>query len=305
MRNAFFDALCEIAVHDEQVILLYADTGALVLDEFRKEHADRCINMGISEQNMIGIASGLAMNKKIVYIYAIVPFVMMRSFEQIRIDVCYQNLPVKVVGIGAGVDYSTLGPTHHALEDIALMRSLPGMTILSPSDDVMAAACAKMTYEIPGPVYIRLDRTGEPLVYKNGAAFSDGLSLLSHGRDLCLIGTGRMVHMAQQVAGELTKHSIDAGVIDLYRIKPLNKEGLLKAIGDSRYVATLEEHNVIGGIGSAVAELLAESGKTCGFKRLGLPDKFCQHYGTREYLLSQSNLSMSQVTDTLSKWIIE
>lgn len=305
MRNAFLNALYEILKQDKRVVLLTSDTGALVLDEFKREHADRYINIGIAEQNMAGIASGLAMSNKIVYIYAIVPFAIMRCFEQIRIDVCYQNLPVKVVGVGAGVDYSTLGPTHHALEDIALMRSLPGMTILSPSDDTMASTFARVSYELQGPVYIRLDRTGVPLVHADGTNFSDGMSMLSIGRDLCLIATGRMVLIAQQAAKELSKHSIDAGVVDLYRIKPLNKELLLQAIGRSRYIATLEEHSIIGGIGSTVSELLAEGEQAFQFKRLGLSDKFCQQYGAREYLLAQNNLDVREVTGTLSKWIMK
>jgi transketolase len=228
----------------------------------------------------------------------------MRCFEQIRVDVSWNNLPVKIIGIGAGMSYFSLGPTHHAIEDIALMRSLPGITVLSPADNTAASAFARLSYELNEPSYIRLDRVGEPLVYtKNEDDFSDGLSVLKTGRDLWLIATGGMVSTAQQVAQELSNHSIDAGVIDLYRIKPLNTELLLKAIGNTRYIATLEENSIIAGIGSIVAEVLAESGRTFLFKRLGLPDRFCGQYGPREHLLALYDLDANGVTGTILKWM--
>lgn len=305
MRDAFFSSFYEIAARDKQVILLAADNGAIVLDKFRRNIPEQFINVGVAEQNMIGVAAGLAMRGKIVYAYTIIPFAVMRCFEQIRVDMCWNNLPVKVVGVGAGITYFTLGPTHHATEDIALMRSLPRMTVLNSSDNTMASAFAQLSYKLQEPVYIRLDRVGEPLVYANHEDnFSDGLSVLETGRDLWLIATGRMVLTAQQVAQELSNRSIDVGVIDLYRIKPLNIELLLKVIGGTRYIATLEENSVIAGIGSAVSEILAESGQAFQFKRLGLPDKFCGQYGPREYLLALNKLDVKGVTDTLLKWML-
>lgn len=277
-----------------------------MLDKIRVNLKPQYINVGLAEESMIGIAAGLATSGKVVYVYGITPFTTMRCLEQIRVDVCWPNLPVKIVGIGAGITYFTLGPSHHGTEDIALMRALPEMTILNPSDSTMASAFAQLSYKLQEPVYIRLDRTGEPLIYTNHEEnFSDGLTILRTGHDLCIIATGRMVLTAQQVAEELSKHSIGVGVIDLYRIKPLNTELLLKAISRIRYVATLEEHSVTGGIGSIVAEVLAESGQTSHFMRLGLPNEFCQQYGTRDYLLGLNNLSIEEVTNTLSKWILK
>jgi len=304
MRKAFFNSLYEIVREDKRVILLTSDTGALVLDRLRKDFSNRCINVGIAEQNMIGVAAGLAMSGKIVYVYAIIPFITMRCFEQIRVDLSCQNLPVKLIGIGAGLDYSTLGPTHHGLEDIALMRSLPEMTILNPSDNTLAQASAEMAYQIPGPVYIRLDRTSEQLICSDiRNNFLDGLSVLKTGKDLCIIATGKMVFTAQKVADEFSKHSIDVGVVDLYRIKPLNTELLLNIINQTGYVATLEEHSIIGGIGSAISEILAEARKTCRLKRLGLPDRMCRQYGSREYLHTLINFDVKGIVDTLRKWM--
>lgn len=304
MRDAFFNSLYDVAKQDKQVVLINSDTGALVLDDFRRDHGDRCLNAGIAEENMIGIAAGLAMSGKTVYTYAIIPFVTMRCYEQIRIDVCCQNLSVKMVGVGAGMDYSILGPTHHGTEDIALMRALPEMTILSPSDNTMASAFARLSHDCPGPVYVRLDRTGTPLLYNNpNQDFSEGVNVLRPDGDICLIATGRMVSRALDVAEDMSKQSIDVGVVDLYQIKPLNADLILEAIGDSKYVATLEEHFITGGIGSAIAELLAETGLKCQFKRLGMPDSFVREYGSREYLHTRTCIDTESVARTLSEWV--
>ena len=250
---------------------------------------------------MIGVAAGLAMSGKIVYVYGIIPFVTMRCYEQIRVSVCCQNLPVKMVGVGAGVDYSTLGPTHHALEDIAIMRLLPGMTILSPCDDVSAAALARVSFDVPGPAYVRLDRSGQPLAYtkKNNFDFTRGLNVLRDGKDIFLVSTGKMVNTALKVAEELAGLSIDAGVIDLYRVKPINVEMLINSIGQAHCVATIEEHTIVGGIGSAIAEILAEQPRQ--LLRFGLPDSFCRQYGSREYLHRLNRLDVDSIVDTIQR----
>lgn len=304
MRDAFSNSLYEIAKKDKRVILLTADTGAVCHDEFRKHLETQYINVGIAEQNLVGIAAGLSMSGKIVYIYAIIPFVTMRCYEQIRVDLCCMNLPVTVVGIGAGYDYNTLGPTHHGTEDIALMRVLPGMSIFSPSDSVMASAFAKVCYETPGPKYVRLDRTGFPLVYdRKKKDFKTGLEVLKNGNNIYIIATGRMVYTALKVAQRLSKMSIDAGVIDLYRIKPINTEILLNTITKVDYLVTLEEHFVTGGIGSAIVEILADKDKNYHIMRLGISDKFCRDYGTREYLQKLNKLDSDIIVESISRWV--
>lgn len=304
MRDVFFDSLFEIAKKDPNVILITSDTGAICHDEIRESLPKQYINIGIAEQNLIGVAAGLALTGKIVYIYAIVPFVTMRCYEQIRVDLCCMNLPVTCVGVGAGFDYSTLGPTHHGTEDIALMRVVPGMTIFSPSDSIMADLIAKETYKLPGPKYVRLDRTGYPLIYndKNNVDCSKGLSILRSGEDLCLISTGRMVYQSLQVAECLSKnHSVTATVVDLFRIKPLNEQLLLEIIEKTKFVATLEEHFISGGIGSAVGEVIIDSGKNLPLKRFGIPDQFCRRYGSREYLQRLHKLDVDSIAEALVK----
>jgi transketolase len=305
MRDSFFDSLYAIAKRDSKVMLVISDTGAICHDEFKRRLNNQYINVGIAEQNMVGVAAGLAMSGKIVYIYAIVPFVTARCYEQIRVDLCCMNLPVTVVGIGAGFDYSTLGPTHHGTEDIGLMRLLPEMTIYNPSDSLMAGLLAKISYKQPGPKYIRLDRTGFPLVYKNerDIDISNGFSMLKQGKELYIIATGRMVYNALQVARKLSTQSIHAGVIDLFRIKPLNVEKIWPIIKEVGHVVTLEEHFVTGGIGSTISGILITKKNIPVFKSIGIPNQFCRKYGTRECLQYINKIDVDSVTESIKEWI--
>lgn len=306
MRLPFFSVLYKIMQRDKNVVLLTGDLGATTMDNIRTGFPDRCLNMGIAEGNMMGVAAGLAMSGKIVFLFTMIPFVTMRCYEQLRIDVCLHDLSVKAIGVGPGVDYSTLGPTHHGLEDIALIRSLPSMQILSPCDDTQATAFCQTAYSSPGPFYIRLDRNGQPLVYSTGQQdFSQGLKMLKEGKDVLIIATGKMVLTALSVTKSLSKHSISAGVIDIFQIKPLNKELLLKTIGNSHCVVTLEEHSVIGGLGSAVAEVIAENPSPVKFNKLGLPDDFCRRYGTRHFLQSDIGLDVEGISKTLAEMLIK
>lgn len=302
MRDVFFDKLYEIAKKDRQVILLSDDFGAPSLDKFKKDFSSQYINIGIAEQNMVSTAAGLALGGKIVYMYAIAPFVTLRCYEQIKIDLCCMNLHVTALGVGAGFSYDTSGPTHHATEDIAIMRALPGMTILNPSDNVMAAACAEISYKNPGPKYIRFDREKLVTIYDKNTDFSDGVATLKTGKDLCIISTGMMVHKAFNVAHELSKHSINAGVVDLYRVKPINAELLLKFISQSKRVVTIEENLINGGIGSIVAEVLVDNDITLPLKRFAVPDKYCFKYDSREHIHKLYSLDVNSIVKKILRW---
>lgn len=282
MREAFFNQLYSLMSKKKEILLLLGDVGALQVDKLKDDFPDRVINMGIAEENMMGVAAGLAMSGKIPYIFTHAIFATISGYEQIKLDICAHNLPVKIIGCGPGLDYTNLGPSHHATEDIALMRVMPNMTILSPCDNIQAAAFAKMAIDYPGPVYIRLDRRGEPLIYQDGEDFSAGFKVIARAITVkTYVATGNAVHRALELA-----EKDDASVIDLYRIKPLPKEELLLALGHT--VVTVEEHNIIGGIGSAVAETLAEA--NCGLTRRGVADKFCFFYGPREYVQEEAGL---------------
>lgn len=303
MRDAFSEELYELAKKDPRVILVTSDTGAICHDEIRYKLSSQYLNVGIAEQNMIGIAAGLAMSGKRPFVYAIATFAALRCYEQIRVDLCCMELPVVVVGVGAGFDYNTLGPTHHATEDLAVMRGLPVMTVLSPSDSLMAKKMVGYCIEKPGPKYIRLDRTGIPLIYSKDIEpnIEEGLSVLREGRDICIVATGRMVLRALELADALSLSSIDTGVIDLFRIKPVNEDYLCQILSCYEQIVAIEEHFITGGIGSVVLETLSNKGEPRSILRCGIPDRFCRVYGKREYLQKQNWLDLVSLKESIIK----
>lgn len=303
MRDAFFEELYDIARQDKRVILLSADFGAPSLDKFRNDLSRQYINVGVSEQNMVSIAAGLALSNKLIYIYAIIPFVTLRCYEQLKIDICEMNLNVTILGVGCGFAYDSAGPTHHAIEDIAVMRVLPNLMVLSPSDSIMANRLARITYDVPGPKYIRLDRGKTPLFYDDrNDDFQTGLTVIKESKDLYVISTGIMLQMALEVADELTKYPIECGIIDLYRLKPLNSSLLLDIIKESRRIITLEEHLINGGIGSMVVEVLSDAGIYKPLKRIAIYDEHCFNYGDRKSLRACCGLDVVSIVNTVLKW---
>lgn len=305
MRDVFFDKLYELAKKDRRIILLSDDFGAPSLDKFRRDLTSQYINIGIAEQNMVSTAAGLALSGKIVYIYGIAPFVTLRCYEQIKVDLCCMNLHVTVLGVGAGYAYNDAGPTHHATEDIAIMRALPRMTIYNPSDNVMVASFAETSYDNPGPKYIRFDREKPVNIYEKNTDFTNGIASLKAGKDLCIISTGIMVHKAFNIASELSKHSVDAGIVDLYRLKPTNEELLLEYISQSKRVVTIEENLINGGIGSIVAEILVDNDVTnLPLKRFAIPDQYCFECGSREHLYKLYDLDTEGIVKRILKWMV-
>lgn len=303
MRDAFFDKLYEIAIKEGNIIIVSADMGAPSLDKFRRDLGSQFINVGIAEQNMVTVATGLALGGKKVFVYAIMPFATSRCYEAIKINLSLMNIPVTVVGVGAGFSYDDSGPTHHSTEDIAIMRVLPNMTILSPSDSVMAAKSAEMSCKMAGPNYVRLDREILPPIYNQDDSFYDGLTNLKTGKDVSIISTGNMVHRAIEVSNKLKEHSIDAGVVDLYRIRPINEELLWQNVKQSKRIVTLEEQLISGGMGSAVAEILIDNGKTVPLKRIGIPDKYYYAYGGRNNIQTICGLDTVSVSKTILEWL--
>jgi transketolase len=303
MRDAFFDELYEIARKDRDVVLLSADMGAPSLDKFREDLAGQYINVGIAEQNMINLATGLALEGKKVFVYAIMPFATQRCYEVIKVNLSLMNIPVTVVGVGAGFGYDDSGPTHHATEDLATMRALPNMNIICPSDIVMTAEAVHMSYQMTTPNYVRLDREVLPVIYQADTDFSDGLSVLRDGNDVAIISAGNMVHIALEIAEKLKNSSIATGVIDLYRIKPINQELLLKSLKLTKRVVTLEEHVLDGGLGSAALEVLADCGKTIPVKRFGIPNRYLYAYGGRRNIQTICGLDPDYVSRTILEWM--
>jgi transketolase len=302
IRDAFFDEVYEMAKEDESVFFMTADMGAFSLERFRRDFPDRFINVGISEQNMVSVASGMAMEGKKVFIYAIIPFVTLRCLEQIKVDLCVMNLPVTVVGAGAGFCYSSDGPTHHALEDISVMRAMPGMTIYNPSDQVTARAAAQGAHRSSGPVYVRLDKGVWPILHGAGRDLSKGMKLIRRGSRLLLIATGSMTHSALRLADLLRNSEIDAGVADLYRLKPI-ADDLAEIARRYERVVTLEEHMLSGGMGAAVLELFGDHGLLIPVLRLGIPDLYPKGYGDRAWMNRQFGLDEANSLKSIMEWL--
>lgn len=297
MRNSYISALYDIAKENKQIMSLNADIGAIVFDKFREEFPGRFVNVGVAEQNMIGVAAGLASCGKIPFAYTITPFITSRTYEQIKVDVCLQNSNVKIVGVGAGLVYSTLGPTHHAIEDIAIMKTLPNMRIVSPCDPIESKMATFAIAEIKGPVYFRIGTAGEPNIYDNNYEFNLGKGVeMKPGEDVTLIATGSIVYDALMAAKELDLKGISTRVINIHTIKPLDKDIIFKAARETGTIITIEEHNIEGGFGNSVASLILENiGTQVKFKQLGLKDAFCSYYGTHQELKNHCGLAKENI----------
>lgn len=305
MRDSFITSLYDVAREDRSIMILSNDFGAPSLDRFRADLPLQFVNVGISEQNMIGTAAGLAKSEKKVIVYSIATFVSLRALEQVKIDLCVMNLPVTILAVGAGYAYSTDGPTHHATEDIAVMRTLSNMTVLSPSDSAMASHLGRtFGAYVGGPRYIRLDRGKLPVIYDSESDFGRGLGVHGAGQDLAIIATGIMTHRAIEVSEALAKQNVRARVIDLYRIKPLNDSALIEAVSDVSAIATLEEHTRHGGVGGVVTEALADAGMLRPVKRAAIADKQLYAYGTRDRLHADRRLDAASLVDDLSSWLV-
>jgi len=297
MRNAYISALYDLAKTNKQILALVADNGAIVYDQFRQDFSDQYLNFGLSEANMVSVAAGLASCGKIPFAYTISNFITMRPFEQVRNDVCLQRMNVKLVGIGAGFVYSNLGPTHHSIEDIALMRTLPEMTIFSPADPLETKKVTFAAAEHFGPVYIRLSTGGTPNIYTTDYDFKVGRAVtLRDGKDISIIATGGIISEVLKAVDELENTGISIRLINMHTIKPIDKEAILQAAFQTRAILTVEEHTTCGGLGSAVSEVVSEEGNIpiC-FKRLGLKGVFPCGYGSYDEMKEINGLSKDDI----------
>jgi transketolase len=255
--------------------------------KFAERFPKQFINAGVAEQNMTGLAAGLALCGKIVFTYSIANFPTLRCLEQIRNDVCYPSANVKVVAVGGGFTYGALGMTHHATEDLAIMRALPGLTVVAPGDPLEADQAVRAIAAQAGPCYLRL---GAGIAFELGKAI-----LVRDGAHLTLISTGGMLQLAVEVADRLAADGVQARVLSMHTLKPLDVEAVLAAARETPALVTLEEHSTLGGLGGAVAELLAEASSGVRFKRIGLPSQFSCHVGSQDYLREVHGLSLDAV----------
>jgi len=297
VRDAFFDALAELAAEDERVWTLTGDLGVGLFDPVEDVAPGRVLNVGIAEQALVGIAAGLAYAGKLPFAYSIAPFATSRPHDQIRVDVAMARANVKLVGVGGGVSYGYLGPTHHGIEDLSLMRGMPGMTVLAPADPAEAGRATRAAAEHDGPVYLRLGKNGEPSLLPTDAPFEIGRAqLLRDGDDVTLASTGSMLAEALDAADRLAAAGVDASVLHFATIKPFDRDALAGCAERTGTVITIEEHSIIGGLGSAAAEALAEDGVPAQLKRIGLRDEFAFAVGSRDHLLREYGLTANDIT---------
>lgn len=300
-RGTFGLTMIELGKEYDDVMVLTADLcNTSGLDRFRVTFPDRFFNVGIAEQNLIGIASGLAKEGKTVFVTSFATFVTMRAFEQVRLNLGYMKFNVKVVGLAAGFAMGMFGNTHYATEDIALMRAIPNVCVISPADctEVVKATFAAARYF--GPVYLRL--TGglnSPIIYKNDYSFEIGKAIsLKEGNDIGIISTGSMVFHALQAALELEQHGLSASVLNMHTIKPLDTKAIDVLCDRVNLIVTVEEHSIIGGLGAAVAEHMSSILTRPRLIRIGIPDCF-QKVGDYEYLLEQNRLTGSAIAERI------
>ena len=285
MRNAFADELTRLAGEESKLVVLSADIGFKLFDRYKASYADRFFNCGIAEANMISMAAGMALSGLRPFTYTIVPFMLSRSFEQIRLDVCYHNLPVTIVGVGSGFSYSSLNASHHSCEDIALMRMLPNMTILCPCDPLEVRLALRAAARHSGPVYIRIGKKGETAIHSQEFDFAIGKALtMRQGKDVCMLSTGALLSEVLKAADLLEKSRISSHVVHFHTLKPLDEGRLLEIFSQFDHVVTVEEHYRSGGLGGGVAEWMADhpNPKT-RLHRIGVPDAFFNDTGNQKY----------------------
>lgn len=304
MRSAYLETLYELAKKDERVYAIISDNGAIVYDDFKKAFPDRLLNAGIAEANMIGMAAGLANRGKIPFAYTIGAFLAYRAYEFILNDVCLQNKNVKMVGIGEGVSYSLLGSSHHTLYDMAVLRPIPNLTLLSPASPIEVKKAVKAAYEMEGPVYIRLGTNREKEIYHSEYNYVLGKGIeIKNGDDITIVSTGSIVSDAIEVANNLEKRNINARVINIHTIKPFDKDIILKAADETKIIFTIEEHSIIGGLGSAISEILAENGCNSKLIRFGFEDNFAIGYGKHEEVKKMNGLGIDNITERILEYL--
>lgn len=297
MRNAFLDTLFALARTDERIVLVTGDLGYSVVERFMEQLPRQFVNAGVAEANMTSLAAGMALSGKIVFTYSIANFPTLRCLEQIRNDVCYHDANVKVVSVGGGFAYGAMGATHHAVEDLAVMRALPNLTVVAPGDPVETRAATRALVEHCGPCYLRLGKAGEPVVHRNEIEFRLGRAIrVREGAHITLLSTGGMLHNCVEAAELLAQRGIAARVASVHTVKPLDLDEVLAAARETGGVVTVEEHSIVGGLGSAVAEVLAEAAlPALRFQRLGVPSAFSPHIGSQGYQLAQHGLDAAGI----------
>lgn len=304
MRNAFASEVTALASENDKVVLLSGDIGNRLFDSMKEKHGSRFFNCGVAEANMTSVAAGLALGGLRPITYTIAAFNTVRCLEQIRVDLCYHNLPVIVVGVGAGLSYAELGGTHHSCEDLALLRAFPNMTVICPADQVEVRLALRAALKQNGPVYIRIGKKGEPVIHADLPDFQIGKGItLKKGTEVCLLATGNMVHPSLEVGEALEKHGISTRVVSYHTIKPHDEALLRDVFGNYKLVVSIEEHSTIGGLGSALAEWFVDQEKAPSARliRVATEDRYLHRSFHQKTARKEHGLSPVQITDKILK----
>lgn len=303
MRNAFADHLSEISSKDKRICILSGDIGNKLFDKFKSLNNNRFINCGIAEANMVSVAAGMSQFGFLPFVYTITPFVTTRCLEQIKIDVAYHNLPVTIVGTGSGLSYAELGPTHHSFEDIAILRSIPDMRIFAPADAAELKACIDAIIEKPAPSYIRIGKKGESEIPKSSNRFTIGKhKVLKKGSEILFVSMGNMTDQTIQIGdsiGKKLKKNIE--VLHVSSIKPFDQNYFKRNIHRFKYIFTFEEHSLIGGLASAVSEVLAQNNFNIQQYSFGIKDKFLHHSISQHEARRHHNLDPAYLEKKITK----
>ena len=297
MRNSFGKTITELALNDKRIVLLIGDTGSGVFDDLKKCAPDQFINAGIAEANMVTVAAGLARAGFIPFVYAIGPHLVYRAYEQIRNDLCLNFMNVKLVSVGSGLHYADHGPTHHSTEDFGVLRVLPNMKIFSPSGDYDTELLTRLVSEDYGPAYIRLGR-GSDTSNDYEPIIGQGVKIKS-GKDITIIATGPYVHDIYSLSDKLAEDGIDIEIINIHTIKPLDSKMIIESAKKSKKVIVIEEHQVTGGLGDAVASLFVENKLQVELIKMGIEDKFCSYVGTYNGIRNKYNLGIDKIMENI------
>ena len=304
MRKTALECVHRLAQHDKRVLFIGSDLGHGVLDKMKSELPDQFFMEGVSEQYIIGMAAGLAMEGFIPYVNTIATFLTRRCYEQVAVDLCMHDLPVRLIANGGGGVYAPLGPTHLAIEDIAIMRALPNMAVVAPCDADEMNRLMMSTLEWPHPIYVRLARGGDPIVSKDDLGFELGKSIkMKDGADGLFVTTGVMTQLALETTEILKAKGVDVGVLHVHTIKPFDAGGVVSAIESVKAVVTVEEHIVNGGLGSVVLESCSELRPELlpKISRIGIPDKFATEYGSQNSLLKHWGITSETLIAVMMK----
>lgn len=303
-RKMITDSLVEFGRQDKNIVAVTTDArGSVTLGDFAKELPEQFVELGIAEQNAVGVAAGLASTGKNVFVCGPACFYVARSLEQVKVDMAYSNMPVRILGVSGGVSYGALGATHHSLHDIAVLRCFPGITVALPCDIYESRRLVESLLDYPHPVYIRVGRNAVPNVYEStDIPFEIGKAIqVCDGKDLTIIACGETVYHAKMAAEALAKDGISVRVLDMHTLKPLDEEAVLKAAAETGRILTVEEHSIYGGLGAAVAQLVAEN-HPVPVKFLGIPDENAV-IGNSKEIFHHYKMDYEGIIETVKAWL--